>query len=365
MTNVARWTRVVLAGLVLGLALSFAVVARAQQVDGQSLPVVTALQAVAAAAGVGVIVADVPAIEVWIPQRSGDWLAVLEAIGGALGLEVCEISPGTWLVSGAPGAGVVCAADAEEEVGHEEFVAPVPGAVAPVGPASSEVEQAAEILPVEVVAPVVEALGLRLRVVQIDERRALELGINWRGGVFATAGAILGAGQLIAGGVIPGAVFDRIVSFLETEGVALRLEDVSLATIAGVPVAFNRGGSLNVTLARETSVERSFSYGLGLTVTPERLGDVFLLAYRFDDSSPGATSPELIELAATTSRGSVLAGCGETVVLASSVTMREVGEGAGLPVAASVPGLGYLAGSRSDRVTLGSFVITLEPLCAA
>lgn len=350
-----------MAGLVLGLALSFAVVASAQQVDGQSLPVVTAFQAIAAAAGVGVIVADVPAVEVWIPQRSGDWLAVLEAVAGALGLEVCEISAGTWLVSGAPGALLVCSPPVAPTGGDG-----LEGGHFPAVPAGETVPaEDTAVGVVEVVDLGPEALGLRLRVVQIDERRAFELGINWRGGVFSTASAILGAGQLIAGGVIPGATFDRIVSFLETEGVALRLEDVSLATITGVPVAFNRGGSLNVTLARETSVERSYQYGLGLTVTPRREGDVFVLAYSFDDSSPGTTTAELIELAATTSRGSVIAGCGQTVVLASSVSMRDVGEGGGLPVLASVPGVGYLAGSRSDRVTLGSFVITLEPLCAA
>lgn len=363
MTQASRWTRVVLVGLTLGLALSFAVVARAQQVDGVPVPLVTALQSVAAAAGVGVIVADVPVVEVWIPQWSGDWLAVLHALAGSFGLHVCEVWPGSWLVSGAVGAGVVCGggSEAREVVG----VVAAPGS--PVGlEAVSEVAEDRPTVELEQPQPVApEALGLRLRVVQIDERRALELGINWRGGVFSTVAGIVGAGQLIAGGVVPGPAFDRIVQFLESEGVALRLEDVSLATVAGVPVAFNRGGSLNVTVARETSVERSFQYGLGLTVTPERHGEVFLLRYAFDDSSPGATTPELIELAATTSRGSVVAGCGETVVLASAVSMRDVGEGGGLPLVASVPGLGYVAGSRSDRVTLGSFVITLEPLCAA
>lgn len=333
--------------------------AQSQIVQSQEVPLSQAFQVLGIIAERDVMLLNIPGnAVVELPQQVDDWQGLMTAMAGAHGLAWCLVG---WNIVVGP-EGKVCADDetinaAVAEMAGSDAEATAEAAQDFTGDGDQHVAASAER----------EALGLRLRVVQIDERRAAELGLNWSGGVFETASNLIQGGRFIVGGVFPPPVFDEIVRFLETEGVAMRLEDVSLGGVVGERFAFNRGGSINVTLARETAVERSYTYGLGLDVDVEPNGSEgsYVLRYRFDDSSPAVQSTELVELAATTSSGTVVAACGETVVLASAVSLRMEGEGAGLPVVSSVPGLGYLGGSGSDRSTTGSFVVTLEPLCIA
>lgn len=300
---------------------------------------------------------QVPAdADVVLPVQIDDWGLLLDQLTYVHGLEWCLAG---WNIVVGP-EGKVC----HENVPARELV----GAVVDSQHATAvEAAEAGSTPGAGVRQEEMEprALRLRLRVVQIDERRATELGLNWRGGVFETAATLVGGSRLLVGGVFPPPVFDDLVQFLETEGVATRLEDVTLGTVEREEVVFNRGGTINVTLARETSIERSYQYGLGLRAVAEFMGeDRLLLRYTFDDSAPTVQSVELIELAATNSSGAVAVECGETVVLASTVSNRNEGEGGGLPGASRVPVLGYMAGAGSDRVTLGSFVVTMEASCA-
>lgn len=329
--------------------------AQSQRVESQQVPLGDAFLVLGIIAEHDVLVLGVPSTTVQLPQQVDDWRGLMDVLTRAHGLEWCLVG---WNIVVGP-EGRVCEEGtpgrrlADEVAGdHASTVAEVTTVTAEGNP--SDVAAAARP----------EALGLRLRVVQIDERLATELGISWRSGVFNTAAQLVLGGGLIAGGVFPPHSFDEIVSFLETEGVAVRLEDLTLAAVVGYPVVFNRGGTINVTLARETSVERSYTYGLGLTVTANRSDDAVVLEYVFNDSAPSVQSVELIDIAATSSRGAVVALCGETVVLANSASVRDEGEGGGLPGAARLPGVGWLGGSGSDRVTTGSFVVTLEPVCA-
>lgn len=329
--------------------------AQTQVVESQTVPLGDAFLVLGIVAERDVLVLGVPSVGVQLPREVDDWQGLMTALARAHGLEWCLVG---WNIVVGP-EGKVCEEGTPgrrlaDEVAHSNSAAAAEIAEGTAG--SDQEHMAAATRP--------EALGLRLRVVQIDERLATELGISWRSGVFNTAAQLVLGGGLIAGGVFPPQSFDEIVSFLETEGVAVRLEDLTLAAVVGYPVVFNRGGTINVTLARETSVERSYTYGLGLTVTASRSDDAVVLEYVFNDSAPSVQSVELIDIAATSSRGAVVALCGETVVLANSASVRDEGEGGGLPGAARLPGVGWLGGSGSDRVTTGSFVVTLEPVCA-
>ena len=66
----SRYGRAIGLGLLLGLLLPAVIVVRAQS-SSAPLPLVVALQATAMAAGVDLVVADVPVADVWLPASSG------------------------------------------------------------------------------------------------------------------------------------------------------------------------------------------------------------------------------------------------------------------------------------------------------
>lgn len=355
MKRLQRPARTVLVGLLLGTLLSFAYLGAAQT-SGHPLPLVTALQASAEAAEVSLIVADVPATEVYLPQFADDWRRVLVQLAFAHGLVVCEVGPNTLMVSGSQHAHKLCAPEPEEvtHVGDLEPVAQV-AALAPVTVAPVTEPEAAAL----------EAVRYRLRVMQLDESRAASLGIDWAGRAFETASLLAGGWLVAKTGMIPSPQLDEVIVFLEREGVAMRLEDLELGGVLGRPVTFNRGGSINVSLPSEGGgIQRTYSYGLQVTVTGHREGDGLLLDYVVTDSNPSnVTDPMNVQLTSTDTRAAVLAECGQSVVLASLYSERDEGQGAALPVAGRVPALGYLGGVGSDSLGRVAVVLTLDVAC--
>lgn len=347
-----RGVRTVLLGLLLGTLLSFAYLGVAQT-SGHPLPLVTAMQAAAEAAEVSLIVADVPVTEVYLPQFADDWRRVLTQLAFAHGLVVCEVGPNTLMVSGSEHAHKLCT--------------PEPEATTDVGPVEAPaVEEAAAAEPVPVVeAAPLEAVRYRLRVVQLDETRAASLGIDWAGRAFETASLLAGGWLVAKTGMIPSPQLDDVIVFLEREGVAMRLEDLELGGVLGRPVTFNRGGSINVSLPSEGGgIQRTYSYGLQVTVTGHREGGGLLLDYVVTDSNPSnVTDPMNVQLTSTDTRAAVLAECGQSVVLASLYSERDEGQGAALPVVGRVAALGYFGGVGSDSLGRVAVVLTLDVLC--
>lgn len=349
--------RVLVVGVLLGLALSFGYVALAQTVRTESMPLVTALQVSALAADVHVVVASVPVAEVWLPVTADDWREVFLGIAGAFGLTVCDLGPDTVLVSDSPNAVALC--------GPREAAEVLEAAPVEVGVVE------AEVMPVEVPGVVeVERVGLvyRVRVLQLDETRAVDLGLDWSGGVFETAARLLAGGYAVSQGVFPVAEMGRLVRFLESEGVAMRLEDVELRSEAGVPVSFNRGGTIAVNLVGggESSIVERFQYGLGLDLDGRVEAGVVELVYRFVDSAPSNVSdPSNVQIASTTSSSRVRVPCGHSVVVAAVGSSREGVQGSGLPGLGALPGVGYAFGAAGVVGGRSSLVVTVDVGCVS
>ena len=338
------WRRVVRVSFACGLALalvSTCAVVRAQSY-GESMPLITALQSAAMAAKVDLVVADVPMVDVYMPSTSTDWMAVVRGLAGAHGLQVCELSERGFLVTGSPHWASVCDPVRVGTSGGAEG-GRVGGSSAPAG-----------------------RLTYRVRVVQVDETRAAEMGISWDEGVFRTAGMLVAGVALVTDGYFPAPDFGRIVSFLESEGVGTRLEDVTLESVAGVPVSFNRGGSINVNLPASGggSIQQSFAFGLGLDMTGVIEGDSVRLSYSLTDSSPSNVSdPTNVQLASTTSRGEAMIPCGHAAVIASIGSERTGGQGSGLPGISAVPVVGYAGGRAQVSGAFVSYVVTVDVEC--
>lgn len=367
-----RAARTVALGVLLGVGVSAGWVARAQAY-GEPVALVTALQAAALAADVDLVVAGVPIVDVWLPVTSSDWRGVLFGLASSYGLTVCELDGGTVLVTDSPVGVGVCGKSAEAGERSDvttEAAAELGAAV--VGPVE-EVEEAEELT--EVVAssdeaveePVVRSpLVYRVRVLQLDEARAVDLGLDWSGGVFETAAALVAGGVAVSNGVFPVAEMGKLVRFLESEGVARRLDDVELRSLAGVPVQFNRGGSISVNLVGggDSSISRQFQYGLGLELEGSLADQVVELRYSFTDSAPGNVSdPSNVQIASTTSSSVLQVPCGHSVVVASMGSSRSGLQGAGLPALSAVPVVGYAFGSGGVVESRMSFVVTVDVGC--
>lgn len=341
-------------GLLLGLAVSFAVVAFAQRVSGVPMPLVTALQAAGLAADVNVVVAGVPATDVFLPATADDWRAVLELLARVNGLSVCELGPATLLVTDS--------VRGEELCGDVPAVVPTPVVEQVLAVPAVAAEESGALT--ESGPPV--GLRYRVRVLQLDETRALDLGIDWSGGLLETAARLVAGAAAVSSGVVPVAEMDGLVRFLESEGVAVRLEDVELRAESGVPVRFNRGGTIAVNLVGggNAAISDRYNYGLGLDLSGVVEDGSVLLTYRLEDSSPSNVSdPTNVQLASTTSGSVVRVACDSSVVVAAIGSSREGLKGAGVPVLASVPVLGFGFGTGGAVTGRTTFVVTVDVGC--
>jgi Flp pilus assembly secretin CpaC len=236
---------------------------------------------------------------------------------------------------------------------------------APPVPAAQQPE-APEVLEAVTVASY-ESFNIRLRLLEINETRGLDLGINWDGGVLETAGRLIaGVGQYQAG-ALPTADLDELVSFLETESIARRLDDVSVAAFPGEPVRFQSGGDVNVQLvgSGERNISKTFEFGLIVDVTPLRLSEnVVRLDYSIQDVDPGNTSdPTLITRNSQNLSGAQPAECGQSIVIGQFVRGRGESQGSGVPGVSRVPVFGYGAGVGSTSSATRIYVLTLDLEC--
>lgn len=208
---------------------------------------------------------------------------------------------------------------------------------------------------------------IRFTIAQINEQKAASLGINWNGEAFQTVAQLVLGSQYIFSGYFPQPDFDKLFSFLEREGVAIRDDSLELFAVDGEGVAYNRGGSLNVQLVSggAENIQASFQYGLTVNVTVTRLeNDTLLFNYDYADVDPGNTSdPTFINLANTSTSSSAIVKCGSTVIISSLFTRRDEGQGEGLPQLSRVPALGYLAGSGTDSQNRSSYIIAVTVNC--
>jgi hypothetical protein len=346
-------------GVVLGLVLPLVVVFGKAQESGEPMPLVTALQASAVAAGIDVIIADVPDVQVYLSRTAGDWRRVLEGLASAYGLTLCELVPGTLLVTGAPGADRVCVV--EPEPVSAPVVEPEPVVAPPPAPEVREHEEAN--------GNGAEHYDIRLRVIEIAEQDGVSLGFDWQGGVFDTVAAlVVGDYAAVARRLVSGEI-TAAIRFLESEGIGRRIDDLRVRAVPGIPALFRSGGDVTVNLvgAGNENISRTYGYGLSLSVTAgERSEGGVPLAVSIDASSPvNVSRPDLLTMSRRTVDSRVHLDCGEAVVLGSLFRLSEDYAGQGLPGVAEVPGLGFAFGTLGHNRSATSLVLTLELACAA
>ncbi len=350
-----RRASVFLLGVLLGLTISLmSVLALGQeplytsQASAFPLPFPTAAQTLAVVGDFSLVASGLPDVEVYLPYEIPSLAAldVLTRLAAGLGVSVCRLESGVILA----GPDLVCATSSVVN-------GPIAGVDDTLG--------AAVEAPAEDVGPDLPArYAIRLYVVEVNDERATELGVDWRR-LFNTANLVRGQLDIMLAGMIGSPDLDNVVTFFEREGLARRLEDLTLFAIAGEPVQFNRGGSINTTVgAGEQVVQSSYQIGLTADLVLEPHPEGVLLAYQIADTAPSNISdPSNIQLSSTSNGLRVVVACGGAAVLVALASERHAGSGEGAPVASAIPGLGYAFGSGRDSLSRSSIVVSAQVEC--
>lgn len=379
-----RRTGLFLTSALLGFVLVCGVSARAQSafasssglvtVQGSAMPLPLYLDALGRQSGRSVVVlpgvpVDMTAHQfVRVPWRIA-WDSVVAAHGlvSCIGAEVVAVGvPGAALRAAcdAVGAGLPAEPAAASGAGDTGLSgAPLAGfgsRVAVPSVSASAVGVAPGSSAIGPVAP--RRYAVRLRLLELADNAASGGGVDWSKGLL---GQLLGAAASLAAGAgfNPGTLTST-VSALEEKGLARKLDDVRLVLTEGRPTTFQSGGTLQLSLigSGSAAIERNLQYGLSLSLTPAVQADGSVAVdVSADLASPASVSnPALLDLARRNVQSSVLAQPGSGVVLASFQSIREEAAASGVPGAAAVPAVGWLAGRASSSTARSTVVVTLE-----
>ena len=212
-------------------------------------------------------------------------------------------------------------------------------------------------------------ITFKLRIFQIADNSSLALGFDWDQGIVSPASALVEAGKNITDSFFPSEDIDNAIKFLERNGVAERVEEFSIFGSEGHVSRFQNGGSLNVSLvgAGQNNIERTFNYGFTLEVEPERVysqtpeNDKIGLGLVISDSAPvSATDPNLLNLSNREVSSYVQVACGTSIILNSLFSRRGENSASGIPIASSIPYVGYAFGYSQDTFARTTLVQTLD-----
>ena len=210
-----------------------------------------------------------------------------------------------------------------------------------------------------------QSYKLTFTVLLLNQQKAVSLGIDWQNFISTASELVLGY-KYISSGYFPRPEFEKLLSFLEQEGVSSRRDDLDLYTFDGQEVTYNRGGSLNVSLvsAGQENIDKSLQYGLIVTVTPEMQDDNILLKYSYSDIDTGSIQDaSLINLASITTSSSIYIPCDSSTVLTSFTSKRDDIQGSGLPAFSEIPLAGFLAGQASQTIQKNAYIVGLSVVC--
>jgi hypothetical protein len=359
-----RYTIAVMLAICLGLLVT---IVSAQTVE---MTLSQAFQVFASVSDTSVAMAAIPETTVQVPQYVESARELIDAFAKVYGLAVCDVN-GVLVVSGLKDAceGVTdVAGNASANTRHNEVaLGSVPSGtdVADVGIVGDD---DADVVPVERTSDTARADSayiVRLRILDVSEEKAQSAGVDLNN-VSLPFAELLAGNFLAAGATFASDALDDALVFLASEGVATKLDDISVYVRGDSPALFQSGGSVNVQLvgSGEGVVTKSFPYGLTFEVSAEPVAEVVNLAIRVDASVPiNASDAQLINLSSRNLQAYPSMRCGESAVIGSLFQSRDDLSGSGLPGMAEVPIIGYSFGLGRSNFSRSTLLLTVDLVC--
>lgn len=205
-------------------------------------------------------------------------------------------------------------------------------------------------------------VNIQVRIQEITQRTALDLGIDWQTGFGNFTSQILGGGL--------GFIFDTtqvisslnvlaVLNTLETQGLSRRVDDSTITVVDNGVGSIQSGGTIFISLpGAQQNIERTIPYGVQIDVTPRIAADgriTLTVDARVEDVLSDTADPTFLNLATRSVNTIVTVQPGQTILLGGLLQNSLVYSQNRIPILGSLPLIGSLFSrttSTEDNVDL-------------
>jgi type II secretory pathway component GspD/PulD (secretin) len=196
-----------------------------------------------------------------------------------------------------------------------------------------------------------QQVNVQVRIQEITRRSALDLGINWSGGIGNfTANVLSGGLNFIfnTSQVISSLNILAVLDALETQGLSRRVDDTNVTVLNNGTATLQSGGQIFISIAGGTeNIERTIPYGVQVDVTPRITNDgrvTLLIEARVEDVLSTTNDPTFLNLSSRTLSTTVTVEEGQTLLLGGLLQNSLTVSRQRIPIIGSIPLIGDLFG---------------------
>jgi len=205
-------------------------------------------------------------------------------------------------------------------------------------------------------------VNVQVRIQEITRSSALDLGIDWSGGIGNFTANVLGGGLSFifdTTQVISSLNVLAVLDALETQGLSRRVDDSNLTVLNNGQGTIQSGGQIFITLpGAEANIERTIPYGVQVDVTPRITADgrvTLEVLAKVEDVLSTTNDPTFLNLSTRNLSTTVTVEQGQTLLLGGLLQSSLNVTRQRLPIIGSIPLLGDLLSktvSEEDNIDL-------------
>jgi Flp pilus assembly secretin CpaC len=194
-------------------------------------------------------------------------------------------------------------------------------------------------------------VNVQVRIQEITRRSALDLGIDWSGGIGNFTANILSGGLNFifnTSQVISSLNILAVLDALETQGHSRRVDDTNITVLNNGTGSIQSGGQIFISIAGGAeNIERTIPYGVQIDVTPRITNDgriTLVVEARVEDVLSTTNDPTFLNLSSRTLTTTVTVEEGQTLLLGGLLQNSLTISRQRIPIIGSIPLIGDLFG---------------------
>ncbi len=195
-------------------------------------------------------------------------------------------------------------------------------------------------------------VNIQVRIQEITQRSAVDLGIDWTAGFGNLTANVLGGGL--------GFIFDTtqvisslnvlaVLDALETQGLSRRVDDTNVTVLNNGTGTIQSGGQIFITIpGAEENIERTIPYGVQIDVTPRITADgrvTLVIDAKVEDVLSTTNDPSFLNLSSRNVTTTVTVEEGQTLLLGGLLQSQLNITRNRIPILSSIPLIGDLFGT--------------------
>jgi Flp pilus assembly secretin CpaC len=194
-----------------------------------------------------------------------------------------------------------------------------------------------------------QQVNVQVRIQEITRRSAIDLGIDWSGGIGNFTANLLGGGLNFifnTSQVISSLNILAVLDALETQGLSRRVDDTNVTVLNNGTATLQSGGQIFISIAGGSeNIERTIPYGVQVDVTPRITNDgrvSLLIEARVEDVLSTTNDPTFLNLSSRTLSTTVTVEEGQTLLLGGLLQNSLTVSRQRIPIIGSIPLIGDL-----------------------